>query len=239
MKKIAFTLALLCITFTQAQNWKKEKIKESGIQKTITRATSTYDEISAGGSFNVKLVSGKEGNITINGDENIISHIVTEVENNKLIVRFEKNKNYSYRSKIVITIPFEEISVVSFAGSGEIETKNTINATNLNIVLTGSGEGNFDVNTENLKTTLSGSGDLEISGKTTELEGKLTGSGNLNCSKLIAQNAETSVTGSGDLNVNCTNSLVAKVAGSGSIKYKKKPQTIDKAIAGSGEIIAY
>uniref|UniRef100_UPI004049EDB1 GIN domain-containing protein n=1 Tax=Flavobacterium sp. TaxID=239 RepID=UPI004049EDB1 len=57
-----------------------------------------------------------------------ISHIITEVENNTLMVRFEKNKSYTYTSTITITIPFEEISSVSFAGSGEIETKNTITA---------------------------------------------------------------------------------------------------------------
>uniref|UniRef100_UPI0040492E2A head GIN domain-containing protein n=1 Tax=Flavobacterium sp. TaxID=239 RepID=UPI0040492E2A len=239
MKKIAFTLALFCMTFTQAQNWKKEKIKESGIQKTITRTTPTYDEISAGGSFYVELVSGKEGNITINGDENIISHIVTEVENNKLIVRFEKNKNYSYRSKIVITIPFEEISVVSFAGSGEIKTKNTINASKLDILFTGSGEGNFDVNAEQLKTSLSGSGDVVFSGKTTELEGKIAGSGTLDFSKVTATNANVVIAGSGNIKVNCTNTLIAKVAGSGSIQYKAKPQSLDKTVAGSGEIIAY
>ena len=92
MKKIVFILALFSLSIAQAQNWKKEKIKESGVKTSITRTTSTYDAISASGSFKVVLVSGKEGNITIDGDENIISHIVTEVENNTLIVRFDKNK---------------------------------------------------------------------------------------------------------------------------------------------------
>lgn len=239
MKKIVFTLALLSLSIAQAQNWKNEKIKESGIKKTITRTTSTYDAISTSGSFKVALVSGKEGNITIDGDENIISHIVTEVENNTLIIRFDKNKNYTYKSSITITIPFEEISSVSFAGSGEIETKNTITATNFNIAFTGSGEGNFDINATHLKTTLSGSGEIEIKGETKELEGIASGSGEIDCSKLIATNANVIVTGSGEINVNCTTFLEAKVAGSGTIKYKSKPQSVDKVIAGSGEIIAY
>lgn len=239
MKKIVFILALFNLSIAQAQNWKNEKIKESGIKTTITRTTPTYDAISASGSFKVVLVSGKEGNITIDGDENIISHIITEVENNTLIVRFDKNKNYTYKSSITITIPFEEISSVSFAGSGEIETKNTITATNFNIAFTGSGEGNFDINATRLKTTLSGSGEIEIKGEVKELEETLSGSGEIDSSKLIATNANVIVTGSGEINVNCTTFLEAKVAGSGTIKYKSKPQSVDKVIAGSGEIIAY
>ena len=41
----------------------------------------------------VTLVAGKEGTISITGDENIISHVVTEVENNELKIYFEK-KNW-------------------------------------------------------------------------------------------------------------------------------------------------
>lgn len=239
MKKIVFILALFSLSIAQAQNWKKEKIKESGIKTSITRTTLAYDAISANGSFKVELVSGKEGNITINGDENIISHIITEVENNTLMVRFDKNKSYTYTSTITITIPFEEISSLSFAGSGEIETKNTINAPNFNIVFTGSGEGNFDINAEHLKTTLSGSGEIEIKGEVKELEGIVSGSGEIDSSKLIATNANVIVTGSGEIKVNCTTILEAKVSGSGTIKYKKNPESVDKVIAGSGEIIAY
>jgi hypothetical protein len=238
-KKLTVLIALISISIASAQNWKNEKIKESGIKTTITRTTTTYDAISAIGSFKVALVSGKEGNITIDGDENIISHIVTEVENNTLIVRFDKNKNYTYKSSITITIPFEEISSVSFAGSGEIETKNTITATNFNIAFTGSGEGNFDINATRLKTTLSGSGEIEIKGEVKELEEILSGSGEIDSSKLIATNANVIVTGSGEINVNCTTFLEAIVAGSGTIKYKSKPESLDKVIAGSGEIIAY
>ncbi|WP_288980947.1 DUF2807 domain-containing protein [uncultured Flavobacterium sp.] len=63
--------------------------------------------------------------------------------------------------------------------------------------------------------------------------------GEIDSSKLIATNANVIVTGSGEIKVNCTTILEAKVSGSGTIKYKKNPESVDKVIAGSGEIIAY
>jgi hypothetical protein len=238
MIKIVLLIAFMSISTTNAQ-WNKEKIKENGVQTTITRTTESYDEISASGSFNVELVAGKEGTITISGDENIINHIVTEVNGSKLKIGFEKNKNYSYHSDIVITVPFEEISAVSFTGSGEITTKDTVKSADFEIKLTGSGDGDFSVDTKNLIASVAGSGDLKITGTTEELEAKVAGSGELNCYKLTAQNADVSVSGSGDLKVNCTNKLKASVAGSGNIHYKSKPASIDSKVTGSGDITSY
>ena len=239
MKKLALTLVLLCFTFANAQKKNNRRIKESGVQTTQNRTTETYDAINAGGSFKVVLVSGKEGTITIQGDENIITHIVTEVTNNELQISFEKNLSITYRSEITITVPVEEISGITFSGSGDILSKTTLNATNFNVKLSGSGDVDIDVNATKITASLSGSGDIHITGKTKELEAKVVGSGDIDCGKLVSENATVAVSGSGDLKVNCTNNLEAKVAGSGTIKYKNKPATMNKTVAGSGEIIAY
>ena len=239
MKKTITLLAFLFVAITNAQNWDKEKITGNGNLTTISRTTESYDEITVTGSFNVELVSGKEGNITINGDENIINHIITEVEGSTLKIHFEKNKSYSYNSKLIITVPFEEISAVSLTGSGSIQTKDTINAKKFEINLAGSGDGNFNVNSTKLNVLLTGSGDLKVTGITQNLDAKVAGSGDIDCSKLETQNADVNVAGSGDLKVNCIKNLTANVAGSGDIHYKNKPETVDKKIVGSGDITSY
>ena len=239
MKKTITLLAFLFVAITNAQNWDKEKITGNGNLTTISRTTESYDEITVTGSFNVELVSGKEGNITINGDENIINHIITEVEGSTLKIHFEKNKSYSYNSKLIITVPFEEISAVSLTGSGSIQTKDTINAKKFEINLAGSGDGNFNVNSTKLNVLLTGSGDLKVTGITQNLDAKVAGSGDIDCSKLETQNADVNVAGSGDLKVYCIKNLTASVVGSGDIHYKNKPETVDKKIVGSGDITSY
>ena len=239
MKKIAVLVAFLFISIANAQNWDKEKIKGNGNPTTISRTTESYNEISVTGSFDVELVSGKEGNITINGDENIINHIITEVVGSTLKIHLEKNKSYSYNSKLIITVPFEEISTVSLNGSGYIETKDTVNAKKFEINLAGSGDGNFNVNCSNLNVSLSGSGDIKVTGISKNLNAKVAGSGAIDCSKLETENADVNVAGSGDLKVNCIKTLTASVVGSGDIHYKNKPETVDKKIVGSGDITSY
>jgi len=236
MRKLTVSLVLISISIASAQNWDKEKVKGNGVQTTITRTTESYDNISTGGSFNVELVSGKEGTITIKGDENIISHIVTEVIGNELKVYFEKNRSYDYKQDITITIPFEEISEISFAGSGNMITKNAINATDFEAKMAGSGDCALEINVKNIVAKIAGSGNLKLSGTAENVEAKTAGSGDLNCTKLVSQNADVAVAGSGSLEVNCTNNLIAKVAGSGNIQYKGNPKIIDSNVVGSGDI---
>ena len=236
MTKIALALALISFSFCEAQNWKQEKIRESGNQITSNRSTPEYDQIAVSGSFQVTLVAGKEGAISITGDENIISHVVTEVENNELKIYFEKKKNYSYKSKITIEVPFESINAILFTGSGDITTKSTIIADKFDVHLTGSGDVTLDLKATKTTASVAGSGDIILNGNSAVLKASVAGSGDLDCSKLVAENATADVAGSGDIKVNCTQKLTAGVAGSGSVKYKGKPETIEKSIAGSGDI---
>jgi hypothetical protein len=236
MKKLLL-LALLFVSITYAQNWGKTKVKGDGNIVKETRTVSDYDEITTGGSFYVDLVAGKEGNILLEGDKNLLDLIITEVKNNKLKVGFQKGVNVDYRSgKIKITIPFDKISKINFAGSGEIETKNPIISSSLEIILSGSGKANIETNVDKLSAILSGSGNVNISGSTTDLSIKLSGSGEIDCSNLKSSNVDTLLSGSGDITVNCNKNLMGRVSGSGNIFYSGNPEMVDKKVSGSGNI---
>ncbi|MEC4003195.1 head GIN domain-containing protein [Flavobacterium sp. SUN052] len=236
MKKSILLLSLLCLTIGNAQKFKKIKGNQNIVS--ITRTTAAYEKISVAGSFDVKLVAGKEGTIAIKGDENLLEYIKTEINNNTLSVSFEKGKSiqYDYNSSIEITIPIETINQLTFSGSGNLSTTESINSEDLVVLISGSGNVKFESTTTNLKITKSGSGNLNSKGKTTNLEIISSGSGNANLSDLIALNAVATQSGSGNIKLNCTASLKATTIGSGNINYQGKPEKIDKNSTGSGSI---
>ena len=238
MKTTTTLLALFIgISTVNAQNWGKNKIKGSGNEITVTRTTLDYDEIVTGGAFLVELVAGKEGTITMVGDDNLLELIVTEVENNKLKIYLNKGTWFDSRGeKIKITIPFQDISKINFGGSGKITTKNPIKANDLDINLSGSGNAKIDVNTTSLYAVLSGSGNLNVDGSTSNIEAKLSGSGGIDCSKITSENATATISGSGNIELNCSKSLTAKISGSGNVIYSGNPETVDKKVSGSGNI---
>lgn len=236
MKKSILFLALFCLTISNAQ--KSTKITGNGIEATITRSTAEYDKIVIGGSFEVKLIAGKEGNISIKGDENLLEFIKTDVNGGTLSVNFERGKNimYDYKSSLEITIPFEKINSLELSGSGIVTTSDPINTDNLDVTAAGSGSVKFETNAINLKIARTGSGSVTAKGIAKNLEISSQGSGSTNAFDLISENVTASQSGSGSVRVNCTKNLVANQAGSGSISYKGKPEKVQKNSAGSGSI---
>ena len=239
MKKSILILAVILFTANiQAQSWGDKKIKGNGKITTITRTTGNYDGISCAGSMDYILVEGEEGQLTIEGEENLLKYIITEVNDDKLVVKVENGVNLktSLNKTIKITIPFKDISEVSLAGSGDLWSKDTIKASNLDISLAGSGDVKLTVDATSIEGSLAGSGDLTIKGKTTNLEANIAGSGDFHGYDLQADNTEVSVAGSGDAKVVSNESLKARVSGSGDIEYKGNPSKEDTKVNGSGSI---
>lgn len=229
---------LLFTTMANAQWFSKNTIKGNGKIITEKRSTANYDQIRVGGFFDVELVSGKEGAITIVGEENILPLVKTEVENGVLLIYTEKNKSINTSKKLLITVPFESISDVSLGGSGSITTKSTIKTTKFSVKLSGSGDINLTLDVNDAEVNISGSGDVNLKGKATNYDGKLSGSGDLNTYELNAENANAVISGSGNIQLFCSNNLIARISGSGSINYKGNPKTIDTKVSGSGSISA-
>lgn len=236
MKKSILLFALAAF-FTNSTVSAQNKVQGNGKVVTETRSTGDYDGIKIAGSFDVDLVSGKEGKITIKGEENLLAVIKVEVEDNSLKIYVEKGTQIRTSSgKIQVTVPFEKISELSLAGSGDIQSKDVIKNDNLAVKLSGSGNFNLPVDTNNLELHVSGSGNIHLKGTADKLTTKLSGSGDIDASNLKSKIVEANVSGSGNSKVTCAESITARVAGSGNIKYIGNPEKRDVKVSGSGTI---
>lgn len=234
-RTVLFLFSILVASTSYAQ-W--GSIKGNGNITTISRTTGNYNGIKCAGSMDFILVSGKEGNIKIEGEENLLKYIITEVKGDNLIVKVKNGKNLkSSKGKgIKITIPFEDINKVALSGSGDVWNESPINATNLGVALAGSGDIVLDIEAKTVGGAIAGSGDVTLKGNTNNLEVSISGSGDFHGFNLQANNTTVSIAGSGDAKVVSNKSIKARVSGSGDIVYKGKPETEDNKVAGSGTI---
>lgn len=231
-------LLFLTTTSVNAQWWGGKKIKGNGNMVTKERNTGDYDGVSVAGSFDVELVSGREGAISIKAEENLIEYIETEVKNDILKIKIEKG--YSLRPsggrKIMITVPFQDISQVSLAGSGDVVSKSSIRADKFKASVAGSGDMALEVNAGAVEGKIAGSGDLKLTGTAREFECRIAGSGDIDAYNLKAGDVDASIAGSGDIRVHCDGKLKARISGSGGIRYKGNPEKEDTKISGSGRV---
>ena len=237
-KSILLMVALMFVTISNAQWWGNKKVKGNGNMTTETRNTGDYDGVKCAGSMDYILVAGTEGKIKLEGESNLLEHIITEIKGNDLIIKVEKGINLSpsWNKTIKVTIPFKDISSVSLAGSGDLWNEDKITASDFNVSLAGSGDMTLNIESSSVEGSLAGSGDIILKGNTENLSLKLAGSGDIHAFALQSDHTEASIAGSGDIEVVSNKSLKARVSGSGDIEYKGNPSKEDTKVSGSGSI---
>jgi hypothetical protein len=238
MRTTAILGLALCLMASANAQWGK-RVKGNGNMTTQERATGDYDGVAVGGFFDVDLVAGTEGKVTVKAEENLQEYIITEVKNGILHIRVENGVNIkpsSWKDGIHVTVPVEAIESLSLAGSGDVNCETVLKASKFSADVAGSGDLKFRVDADELNASMAGSGDMKISGKAGNFEVDIAGSGDIDAFDLEARSVDASISGSADLHVTASEFIKARVSGSGDIRYRGNPTKIDSKVSGSGEI---
>ena len=229
MKKIISTTLFITALLFNAQNAEAQS---------ETREVGSYDGVHIAGPYEVTLISGKEGKISLTGKADDLENIESYVKKGMLII---KKKNKSWLSdwssgKVTIRIPIEEISSVILSGSGDIESQTPIAANRFKTVISGSGDIDLEVEATLVEGTVTGSGDLNLKGQTENVQFKLTGSGSIEAENLKAQMGQAQITGSGDIEMHATETVNGSITGSGDLICFGNPGRQITKVTGSGDI---
>ncbi|SCY06545.1 Putative auto-transporter adhesin, head GIN domain [Nonlabens sp. Hel1_33_55] len=238
MKKIILVaIAIVAFQSANAQWFGNKKVNGNGDVITQNFRTSNYDGVSMAGSMDVELISGKEGNIKVEAESNLMEYLEIEVKGNRLTIGIEDGINLNSRKGIKVYVPVEQIDYVSLAGSGDITSDLTLKSEKMKISVAGSGDIKLRTESKNLSLAVAGSGDLKVSGRTENLDASVAGSGDISAYDLKANNVNASIAGSGDVAVFCNGGKMnASIIGSGDLRYKGKTSDIKKTVMGSGDI---
>jgi len=235
MKNLAtLAIAILCITTTNAQ--RNKKIKGNGKVVTIERNTGDYDGIRVGGFYEVELIEGNEGKITLEGEENILEYVETKVRAGNLTIKSVDNMNLRPTEKVFITVPVQRIDYIRLSGSGKVIGKKTLDTDHFRIRTSGSRNLDLVLDSENLSITTSGSSRINLKGNSGDLDVTTSGSSIINAYELEVESAKIVLSGSSKVRVTVNKAIDAKVSGSGNISYKGNPEKVNTKTSGSGKV---
>lgn len=213
---------------------------------TEDRHLSGFNAVNVAGSFDVYFEQGSAESVKVEAPEDIIGHIITEVNGGVLKIYNKHDVNFQWgdwfgghHKKIAIYVTAKDLNSISVSGSGDVYFKEGITTDRLKINVSGSGDILGKVSVKTLETRISGSGDVKISGSAESSAVSINGSGDFTARNLLTANTSIRVSGSGDAEVNVSNSLNASVSGSGDIRYTGNAKNISTAKSGSGDIDRY
>lgn len=212
-------------------------VKGNGIIETKNFLESNFTAISIASGWNATIQNSEKFSIQIEMDENIFPYLNLSVTDATLHISFASGYSVSPTScKIAITMPVllkleifgslsavissfnspEELMLIRVAGSANITADSIVFKT--------------------LQLAIFGSGDFNLAGKAQNMEVGISGFGNIKAVNLEAEKADISIEGSGSVKVWVKNHLSANISGTGSIRYKGNPATIERTISGVGKI---
>ncbi|NCI47939.1 head GIN domain-containing protein [Sediminibacterium soli] len=238
MKKLLFLAAMLGVIQVSAQ-WPWEKIEGNGQIRKESRQVGSYTAVSSAGAWDVMIGYGESSTIQVEGDENLLPYIETEVENGKLQIRTKKRANLHSRKKITIYVSLTKMTGVSLSGSGDIIGKGRFrNEGSTSFKVSGSGNIRIDLDkVGDADVSISGSGNITLAGSANRIDARVSGSGNADCQELITNDAEAHISGSGNIKLNANKSVDASISGSGNVSYKGSAAEVKKHVAGSGRLV--
>jgi hypothetical protein len=192
-----------------------------------------FTEIVLEGSGEVDIEMGDTESLTIEAEDNLMSHLTSDVEGGRLVLG-TRDAIVTTRG-IVYTITATNLDGITVSGSGDVEVADV---TTTEFTTEISGSGTVDVSSleaDRLEVTISGSGDIDVTGAAGELDVDIPGSGRFDGEGFEASVGDVSISGSGAAIVNVAETLDANVSGSGNIEYLGSP-AVSSTVSGSGSI---
>lgn len=212
MKKII--LLFLSLALVALGGCKFDKVAGSGTTKTEKRNVPVFTAVDVSGAYEVQIVAQKEQSVEIEGDDNLLPLIKTEVKDGVLEVSNEKS--LSTRNKLRLRISVQQLNGIETSGLSDIAATN--------------------IKSDEFKIETSGASELKISGEAKAVSIHSSGAGKIDAKELHAEKANVSTSGAAEVEVYATEELAADVSGAGNVDYYGNPKTVKEDKSGAGTV---
>jgi hypothetical protein len=187
----------------------------SGNVKTESRNVSGFQAVSLSGIGNLTIDQNGTESLTVEGEDNLLPYIQTEVQGNRLVIGSKDNTSLNPTKPINYRLTVKDLNSIDLSGAGKI---------------TGA-----DISASKLTVNVSGAGDITLTGKADSQDINLSGAGNYHGDNLASKDVKITTSGAGSAVVQVSDSLDATVSGAGSVRYIGDPQ-VKQDVSGAGSV---
>lgn len=216
-----------------------------------TRTLPDFEKVFNEENFDVYIIQDGLSEVEIEAESNLIPLIRTRLEGSALVIDTRDHLRNNYPMKIYVHT--SEVSELRISGSGLMEAENIL-ASDLSLILSGSGDMFFSGNCHDVEckisgsgsvdlgimcdvveADISGSGEVEIWGESSFGDFSISGSGSIRAYELLLKECQAKISGSGSMYLTVEDYLYVDISGSGSVFYLGTPE-VDTRITGSGTV---
>lgn len=213
MKKLLSLLIVLPLLTAGCHFGMRAGIKGSGKRVTEKRQVGPFTSISTEGAFNIEVVCQKDASMEVEGDDNVLAHVSSEVKNN--VLKLRNSDNYSVSEPVTFRITAPNLEAFSATGAGRIQ----ITA----------------VNNDKLIISSDGAPTISVSGTTKMIGIDTSGAAKIDTHNLRAAHAIVDSKGVSKVDLGVSDQIDVTVSGPSLVTYRGDP-VVNKTIHGPGKV---
>jgi hypothetical protein len=212
-----------------------EIVTGSGNVTEESRDVSGFTRIELSGVGMLMLTQDGTESMKIEGEDNMIARIRTDVSGGTLRIHTDENVNLNPTKPLIYRVSASEIERVAMSGAGSLQAGD-LRTESLELETSGAGNVNIDkLTVEDLKASISGVGNIMIGGSATRQQVTLSGVGSYQAPDLDSTDASVKISGAGGATVQVSGRLTVDISGAGNVTYIGDPQ-IEQKISGAGSV---
>ncbi|MBA2731678.1 MAG: DUF2807 domain-containing protein [Acidobacteria bacterium] len=214
MKRTILFLSLMLLALGGCKFSSVNKTSGSGTMKLEKRNVPAFVALDISGAYDVVVVVQKEQSLEIEGDDNLLPLIKTEVNNGVLEIKNEKS--FDTKNKLRVRISVANLDGITTSGASEFTVSN--------------------IKSDEFNVNASGAGNMKLSGETKSLKLDTSGACEVDAKDLRAEKVSVDSSGASNLDVYATEELLVDASGAGNVNYYGNPKKIDENSSGAARI---
>jgi Putative auto-transporter adhesin, head GIN domain len=212
MKKLTLAVAMMGASLIMLSGC-HIGVHGSGVRKTEKRDVGPFTAIDTSGALDVEVTCQKPASLEIEGDDNLLPLIETDVADG--VLRIKSTKHYSSRSGITVRITVPNLERIQASGAGKFHVA--------------------DLKNDRFEIHSTGVVSVSASGQTKTVQIDQSGAGRVDTHNLRAAAVDVNVSGAASVDVNATDELNVTVSGAAHVTYTGDPK-VTKRVSGAGSI---
>ena len=210
MKRIVLLMLLI---FLVAGCHLHHGVQGSGKLQKQKRDVGAFNSISTVGALDIEIVCQKPQSLEIEGDDNLLPLITTEVSNN--VLHISNTRSYSASQPLTLRISLPDLAAISTSGAGNIDISGMKN--------------------EKIEINANGAPTIKASGETKALNIDTNGAGTIDTHRLRAAQVVVDSKGVSSVEVYAAEQLDVTVSGPSHVIYQGGA-VVHKNINGPGSV---
>lgn len=230
---------LVSIFFTSCHfNGNFDGIKGSGNIITETRTVNeNFKKIEVNSGINLVVEQSENKSVTIEADDNIVSHVTTRVENGTLIIDTDSGFNTHKTPIVVVKLPL--ISGLKASSGSNIKTNNRLVTDNIVVRLNSGSSGEVEVEADFIKIESESGSSVDISGIALKAEANASSGSEIDANGLNANEIFADAGSGSSISVDPIVKLNAHASSGASVTYKTTPKTLTKEESSGGSVSSH